>query len=207
MNHDFEKPLKNMVIVAHYNEDLSWLDAVNTNITVYSKTNVNFNFINHNKGNEVPHYLCYIIDNYENLPDKTLFLHGHGNSYHQDYSSIDIIKKINWDAYDYFSVNRRDYYQDKLGTENFNWVIQNWNIFEKYLPKPEKLEYYSCAQFLVNKKLILQYPKEFYIDLNDWVKNNPLSDYVSSRIFEYIWHYIFTKNITEPKREYSEIFN
>jgi hypothetical protein len=150
--------------------------------------------------------LSYIIDNYENLPEKTLFLHGHGNSYHQEYSSADLISKINWNAADFFSVNRRDYYQDKLEDENFGWVIQNWNIFEKYLPKPEKLIYYSCAQFVVDKKLILQYPKEFYVDLIKWIETNNISDYISSRIFEYMWHYIFTKNPIEPKRKYSEIF-
>jgi Protein of unknown function (DUF3431) len=196
---------KYKVLVAHYMEDLSWLTGLD-NVVVYSKTNKNFNFINHNKGNEVPHYLSYIIDNYDNLPEKTLFLHGHWNSYHQEFPSADIINKINWDAADYFSINRRDYYQEDLEQEFFNWVIENWNVFEKYIPKPEKLIYYSCAQFVVAKHLILQNPKEFYIHIRNWIETTNISDYISSRVLEYTWHYIFTRKEIEPKRNYSDIF-
>lgn len=198
--------MTNTIVIAHYDEDLNWclnLDT-NFNIKIYSKTNKNYNFIDFNKGQEVPMYIKYIIDNYYNLPDKILFLHGHQMSYHQDFSSDYIIKNVNWNISNYFSVNRRNSYQEvsssfQLSENSFNvWLRNNWYIFENELPFPENgLFFYPNAQFVVAKECILQYTIDFWKKLYNWIITTDLDNVITSRIFEYAWHYIFTKNTNE----------
>lgn len=209
------------ILIAHYNENLEWVNNINFDgeIVIYSKTinNNDGRFIPVNKSQEVPMYLKYIIDNYDSLPNKTLFLHGHSDSPHQDFESKYICENLNWEFSDYFSVNKRGWYQEV--SKNYEtwrahgvWLKNYWHLFEDYLKFPENgLQFYSGAQFLVSKKLILQYPKSFYEKLYNWSITENInippqtSDEISSRIFEYTWHYIFTKNQIEDKKNYIEI--
>jgi hypothetical protein len=211
------------ILFAHFNEGLGWIENLNGdyNKIVYSKT-IDYNkerFIPINKGQEVPMYLKYIIDFYDNLPEKTLFLHAHLNSPHQDFDSSYIVENLNWDCDDFFSVNKREWYQEvsknyQLSQGSFDvWLTKYWHKFQDFLPFPENgLFFYSGAQFVVSKELILQYPKYFYENLYDWVLTDTInlppqtSDEIISRIFEYTWHYIFTKKPVEVTKSNQEIF-
>jgi hypothetical protein len=212
------------VLIAHFNEDLTWINNINFDgpIEVYSKTIHDYEdrFIPVNKGQEIPMYLKYIINNYNDLPDKTLFLHGHSSSPHQDFDSRFIIENVKWDCDYFFSVNKRNWYQEvsskhQISKGSFDiWLKTYWYLFEEYLPFPiNGLFFYSGAQFVVDKSLILQYPISFYEKLYQWVITETInippgtSDEISSRIFEYVWHYIFTKNPIENERINNEIFN
>ena len=62
------------IVIARYNEDLSWLNKIDKNIkiTIYNKgnNNINFPFIQlPNIGRESHTYLYHIINNYDNLAD------------------------------------------------------------------------------------------------------------------------------------------
>jgi hypothetical protein len=204
------------IILAHYNEDIKWFNNLNFdgNKIVYSKT-INNNdkyFIPLNKGQEIPMYLKYIIDYYYDLPEKTLFIHGHQNSLHQDFSTDYIIDNLNWNLDSFFSINKRDWYQEvsknyEISKGAFDiWLKNNWYIFKNKLEFPiDGLFFYSGAQFVVNKELILQYGIDFYKDLYDWIEKTEIDNVITSRIFEYTWHYIFTKKSIEKK--YNNIFN
>ena len=64
------------LVLARYKEDISWSDEFKNNRVVYDKsgTNTNPEFINlENTGREAGTYLQYILDNYDNLPDVTIF--------------------------------------------------------------------------------------------------------------------------------------
>jgi hypothetical protein len=204
--------MNNGLIIAHYNEDLVWLDKINIPKIIYSKTNKKYNLVPGNKGQEIPCFLKYIIDFYDNLPDKTLFLHGHRMSGHQDFNTDSVIPVLNWNLDSFFSINKRDWYQEISKTVYFDegaydvWLKQNWYMFEEYLPFPECLKFYSGAQFVVNKELITQYPISFYKKLYNWIQTTELTNFITSRIFEYTWHYIFTKNPIEKKYEHKDIF-
>ena len=198
----------NKIIIAHYNEDLNWAIELKNifDIEIYSKTDGRFNIIEGNKGQEVPMYLKYIIDNYTNLPEKTLFLHGHQMSLHQDYSSDFIIKNVNWNLDKFFSVNRREWYQEvsenyAISPDAFKiWLKNNWHIFQDKLEFPTNgLFFYSGAQFVVDKSLILQYELDFWGNLYKWIQTVDIDSAITSRIFEYTWHYIFSKKTIETK--------
>lgn len=200
------------LLIAHYNEDLGWLGNTNLRKVIYSKTDQRYNLIPNNKGQEIPCFLKYIIDFYHNLPDKTLFLHGHRMSGHQDFNTDRIIRVLNWELDSFFSINKREWYQEISETVFLDegaydvWLKQNWYIFENYIPFPVCLKFYSGAQFVVSRENITQYPLAFYRKLYDWVQTTELSNFITSRIFEYTWHYIFTKNPIEKEYEYKDVF-
>ena len=197
--------MKTAVVVAHYNENLDWCTSLQNeyNIVIYSKTDRKYNFIDINKGQEVAMYIKYFIDNYNNLPDKILFLHGHQMAYHQDHTSDYIIKNVNWDLNDYFSVGRRGHYEElSSSSENsegaFNWVKDNWYIFQNKLEFPKDgLFFYPNGQFVVSKECITQYEQSFWFNLYKWLLTTNIEDRITSRIFEYVWNYIFTKSTHE----------
>lgn len=186
-----------LVVSSHYNEDLSWVQTIKYPAVVYSKTNQNLNFIPFNKVQEVPAYIKYIIDNYKCLPMYSIFVHGHLHSMHQytDISStINSLKFIG----PIINLNRPDWTGDISQNENypdkkFEWLSENWNdIFGNSLELPTRLTFYSCAQFAIRRDCILKYPLKFWEKIYDWCQYNKLDNFVSSRIFEYVWYYIFS---------------
>lgn len=187
-----------IVASSHYKEDLNWVNFIKYPVQVYSKTLKNKNFINFNKVQEVPAYLKYIIENYNNLPEYSVFIHGHLMSEHQSDNIINIINSIDFTK-DIINLNREDWIQtisrgDEFQDRKFSWIEENWkDLIGDYLPLPDSLTFPSCAQFAIHKSKIIQYPIEFWKHLFNWCEKTELDNFISSRIFEYIWYYIFSK--------------
>jgi hypothetical protein len=192
-------------VIAHYNENIDWVKNIKIPYEIYThNTGNSFNFVVGNKANEATLYLKYILDNYNNLPEYNLFIHAHKKSTHQDYDIDFLINNINWNLAEYFNINKRSYYcimDNNNWKDQFNWVLANWNIFEKHLDIPKFLHFYSCAQFMVKKSLIIQNDIGFYLDMYNYLQETSLPNDISGRIFEYMWHYIFTKNVVETKQD------
>jgi hypothetical protein len=196
-----KKPIEsNKVTVAssHYKEDLNWVNFIKYPVRIYSKTLENKNFINFNKVQEVPAYLKYIIENYQALPEYSIFIHGHLMAEHQSDNIVNIINNLDFNQ-DIINLNRKDWVQtiskgDEFEDRKFSWIEENWNdLIGEYLPMPNSLTFPSCAQFAIHKSKITQYPIEFWKSLFKWCEETKLENYISSRIFEYIWYYIFSK--------------
>lgn len=85
------------LVVARYNENLSWLKKVSKKIkiTIYNKgkNDIDFPFISlPNIGRESHTYLYHIIKNYDNLSDKTIFCQG-DTIFHSP-GFLDLLKNI-----------------------------------------------------------------------------------------------------------------
>lgn len=216
--------MRNVAVVTHYDMDVSWIDEIqdeNVEVEIYSNSGdfpelkrKTFNYFNpKNLGREAHLYFKYIMDNYDNLPDNVLFLHSHRTDWSQDFPMPFIIDNIKWDAFDYFNVASRDHYNELFTQGDYghgspkDWVTQCWYIFEDMFEFPEEIYYYAGGQFKVSKSAILQYPKEFYLKLDDWLMTTELPDWISARIFEYTWHLIFTGSPTDKKVDNNQIFN
>lgn len=50
-----------------------------------------------------------------------------------------------------------------------------------------------CAQFAVSKEQVLKRSKEEYELYHKWLMETEMSDKLSGRVFEYLWHIIFGK--------------
>ncbi len=188
------------ILVAHYNEDTKWLENLKYPYVVISKKGIPLE-TKPNKGNEVSAYLEYIIENYDKLAEYTIFLHGHRTSWHCKENMDEKINKLTF-RHDYYNIN------DKVRVERIRMMCVNTKkhipktieIIGQIINKPislDKLYYKQAAQFYVHKKCILQYPKDIYIDLYKFIQETEIPSALTSRGFEYTWHYIFTNNYTD----------
>lgn len=66
------------IIISHCNENLDLTKNLIYPYTTISRNNI-AKEVAPNKGNEASVYLEYIINNYENLLDICIFIHGHRN--------------------------------------------------------------------------------------------------------------------------------
>lgn len=95
-------PLGRIVIAAHHEEDVSWLNEVTRHWQVAI---VGPGGLAANKGNEAMAYLTYIIQNYDNLPKSMAFIHSHKNSWHTSKSQLEMLLGIPcWEKLPYASI-------------------------------------------------------------------------------------------------------
>ena len=163
-----------------------------------------------NKGNEVMAYLSYIIDHYDVLPDIAIFMHSHRFAWHNN-------QVVNRDA----SLMIRHLSPERVTREGYMNLRCHWDpgcpawlhpgAIERIYAKqeehiladswaelfpedqiPQVLGQPCCAQFAVSRERILSIPKPRFEWLRDWLLKTELSDYLSGRVFEYTWQYIFT---------------
>lgn len=163
-----------------------------------------------NKGHEVMVYLTYIIDNYDNLSDTNIFVHSHQKAWHNnvllDLDMVEQLKHLSSER-----VQREGYMNLRCdwepgcpawmhpGTveENPNkqeeaMLARSWSEIFPFDPIPTVLSQPCCAQFAVSRERIRTLRQVDYTFYRDWLLHTRLSDYISGRVFEYIWQFIFT---------------
>ncbi|CAK4031642.1 Hypothetical predicted protein [Lecanosticta acicola] len=164
-----------------------------------------------NKGHEVMVYLSYIIDNYEDLADVSLFMHAHQFTWHNnellERDAAQMVRHLSpervtregymnlrchWDPgcpewlHPGATVRNVDKQEEVL-------LAESWSQLFPLDAIPTVLAQPCCAQFAVSRDRILKTNKMRYIYMRDWLIKTELSDYLSGRIFEYIWQFIFNK--------------
>ncbi|KAK0820898.1 hypothetical protein LTR75_001217 [Friedmanniomyces endolithicus] len=163
-----------------------------------------------NKGHEVVVYLSYIIDSYDALADVNLFMHFHRFAWHNnellDTDAAAMVRHLSperlvrdgymnlrchWDpgcpAWLHPGALERD--PEKMEEV---LVAEAWAELFPLDPIPGVLAQACCAQFAVSRERIRELPRQRYVVLRDWILRTELSDYVSGRVFEYLWQFIFT---------------
>lgn len=211
------------VIVSRYKDNTNWVNKLTSPYTIIDKENTT------NVGNEAWSYIRFLIDNYYNLPDRMLFVHGHENSYHQDYTTWYIANNLNWNL-EFMNINSRRFEEQYISLindfenneRNYRksyelWIKTPWkNVFGQF-PIPHTLTFLGHAQFLVSKNYVLRHPVQFYKHILNWLETTTLDkdlyigdirnfnrneSYVSARVLEYTWHYIFTGDPEEQLGNY-----
>lgn len=204
------------IVVARFNENISYLSNFKNIIIIYNKGDNNipseFNSIKlPNIGRESHTYLYHIIQNYDNLANKTLFIQGYIND-HKILPIIDYFKDSDFIANTSEhgmgliknKINHSGKYLNDLNMGNlikskytpFEWMkVIGLNMEDNILFKMV-----WGANFSLSKKKILEKPKIFYQNLLKYVNyhNNP----EEGHFFERSWYNIFnhmkwypTKNI------------
>ncbi|KAL3475412.1 hypothetical protein BJX99DRAFT_160575 [Aspergillus californicus] len=171
-----------------------------------------------NKGHEVMVYLSYIIEHYDELPDIIAFMHSHQFAWHNDDllngDAAEILQRLRPER-----VIREGYMNLRCGwgpgcpdwlhpgalEENESkqeeiMLARSWGEIFPDDPIPDVLAQPCCAQFAVSRERILSIPRARFVFYRDWVLRTELSDYISGRIWEYLWHVVFTgENVVCPK--------
>ena len=202
-----------MVVSRMKNEDIAWianeLPEVDTAIYIANDVSAPLHPPK-NKGHEVMIYLTYIIDHYNGLPDIIIFMHAHRWTHHNNgilgHDAVEMIRRL---SNDYVAkegyVNLRcqwypgcpewlhpDDAQESLAKQEEEVLSQGWGELFPTSALPKALGQACCAQFALSKERIRSIPLGRYIYYRDWIMKTPLSNYVSGRIWEYTWQFLFT---------------
>ncbi|KAJ5114528.1 hypothetical protein NUU61_000287 [Penicillium alfredii] len=163
-----------------------------------------------NKGHEVMVYLTYIIDHYDKLPDVAVFMHAHKTAWHNDPllngDSSQVLRRLSLDR-----VIREGYMNTRcaggpgcpdwmhLGAAEENefkqeevMLARSWGELFPDEPIPSVLAQPCCAQFALSGQRIRSIPRARFIFYRDWLLSTALSDFITGRVWEYIWQFVFT---------------
>ena len=158
-------------------------------------------------------YLSFIIDRYDNLPDYTIFVHGHEKSWHQEADLVPLIRNIRLPALSIagYVPLRCDWYPScpaeikPIAHNATVWgpgvhrqdaedaIVKVWPMFFPGVPLPDTIAGQCCAQFAVTAESIRKREKDTYVRMRQWLLKTGLIDDVSGRVLEKLWAYIFTE--------------
>ncbi|THW07926.1 hypothetical protein D6D26_00641 [Aureobasidium pullulans] len=165
-----------------------------------------------NKGHEAMVYLTYIIDNYDNLSDVSIFMHAHRYAWHNndimDLDSAQMVRNLNPNhVIRHGYVNLRCHWSPGCPAEVSGIhpgalvanaqrqeemiIAEAWSEIFPLDPIPPTLSQPCCAQFAISRERIQALPLSKYIYYRDWLLKTSLSDSLSGRVFEQIWVVIF----------------
>ncbi|KAF2873977.1 hypothetical protein BDV95DRAFT_592129 [Massariosphaeria phaeospora] len=169
-----------------------------------------------NKGQEAMMYLSYVINNYDSLPDYSIFLHGHRTSWHQEEDIVESINSLRLSAVDdvgYISLRCIwdpgcpeemkliendpaelvvDSTKDRQNTMHL--IGKSWkSLFGNNTATPKAIGAPCCAQFMATRKAIHIRSKAEYERMRQWLVDTEVVDHLSGMLFEKLWAYIFTK--------------
>lgn len=171
-----------------------------------------------NKGHEVMVYLSYIIDHYDNLSEITIFMHSHRHAWHNNEllgnDAVQVVSRLSSER-----VQREGYMnlrchwdpgcpdwmrlgsiEEDVNKQETTILAKSWSELFPLDPIPNVLAQPCCAQFAVSRGRIRSLPLARYVAHRNWLLETRMSDYLSGRVFEYIWHFIFTgKHVICPK--------
>jgi len=215
---------KMLVITRTTHEDVTWIanafnnsDSIGTTIYVVDDPSAPFH-PPENKGHEVMVYLTYIIDQYDNLSDVNIFMHSHRYAWHNNQlHDLDAVQMITYLSparvqREGYANMRCDWHpgcpswlhpgaveEDRNKKEEVEFAAAWAELFPGD-PVPQVVAQPCCAQFAVSRDRIRALPKSKYVRLRDWLLRTPLRDSISGRVWEYVWHFIFTgQHIVCPK--------
>jgi hypothetical protein len=211
------------MVIARYNENLDWLLKFKDIVIVYNKGAYNnslnkFNVISlPNIGRESHTYLYHIINNYDNLADRTIFFQGKISDHKivdiEDYFKDDdfigkleavnlnlLYKKIEhhgkWKQ-EYLSGEMRPAYLTPI-----EWLTRIIGVkLSNEIMNTKKIKMVWGANFSVSKSTILKKPKIFYENAIRLLENHVNPE--EGHYFERAWYTIFTNDyINKPRIGY-----
>ena len=206
------------IVVARYNEDISYLSLFNSIMIIYNKGNndIPFNYnsiILPNIGRESHTYLYHIINNYDNLANKTLFIQGKIKD-HKLLPMVEYFKpgdfigrksKYNIDFLKHPIKHSGKYLKELINgsLRRTNYTPYEWlNMVGINITELDDFEMVWGANFCVSKELIHKKPKIFYEHLIKYVDYDINPE--EGHIFERSWYLIFN-SAQETKSHVAEL--
>ena len=210
------------VVVSTFKKNTNWtskFDNARFNVIKYTKnmhapsspTNLTVN-----KGHEASTYLKHIVENYDSLTEKTVFLHDDEYSWHHSGSIVRLVK-THIGRTDYFNLNSFVMASILRNKHSPNMFEQYYKPYlEPYLGPHEPLGDWTvgkkgCAQYIVHKKHILDKPKVMYEDLLEWILTSRYGDSVQCRnieakFMEWTWDVIFLTPCIHSESEVAAMY-
>ena len=192
-------PQNTIICVSMYKTPIPWADKLREKgfiVQPYTKEDSTSPYnVSKNVGNEASAYLKYILDNYECLPEYTIFLHDHETSYHQEGSIIDAITARIGHTAQYFNfniVNNAEFYL----YEATGLILLYKEFLEEYTGPLRQYGEFTLgsklyAQFQVHKSLITARPRKMYENIYNWMMTCNPDKYIAGFFMEVFWDIIF----------------
>nr|WP_321259940.1 DUF3431 domain-containing protein [uncultured Pseudodesulfovibrio sp.] len=207
------------VIIAKYNEDIGWVDALGYDYVVYDKSDNPARNTRHldNIGREAHTYFTHIVSEYDQLATMNVFLQGDPFD-HIDDRGRAAIKTLRNQLVDI--VDRSTPFKglawfklkcDRLGQPHDLRKPENegrWSGWGKDIPVGEVFEQLFSApmpkqiiaraptgNFCVTGERIRTRPKAFYEYCLRMIEQDPLDENNTGHAFERLWQHIFNGNI------------
>ncbi|PMD40750.1 hypothetical protein L207DRAFT_459511, partial [Hyaloscypha variabilis F] len=219
-------PSVNLVVAATSTEDYSWVENLRVpELVVVPYIADNFSALHHpqkNKGHEATIYHQYFYDYYDNLPDVSILIHSHQQSWHiEQLLEQDMVFSLN--HLDLREVQRRQFLNLRVtwglgcssGSINTTRVNEesgaipeqkemqeafraNFNIYEV----PEILATPCCSQIAVTREKIRSVPRKQYQHHINWLLATDLPDNISGRTWEHMWQHLFLQKAIDCPLEH-----
>ncbi|KAI0896552.1 hypothetical protein F4806DRAFT_431114 [Annulohypoxylon nitens] len=204
----------NLVIATLSKDNISWtqnIEIPNLKVIRYISDDMNAEF--HppvpNKGREALIYHTYLHDFYDDLPDISIFTHADENPWHVE-STLNRSMTFALKHLDLDEVLQRHYFNLRVEWKegcpswiNTSKTENDWNKQEEpYMHEafsenfatydiPEILAGPCCSQFAATRDAIRRHPKSQYQINMDWLVHTHWEDYISGRVWEHMWQYLF----------------
>jgi hypothetical protein len=196
--------VKFQIVVSRFNEDLDWLDEFKPVCNIYNKGQDDINNFNcitlSNIGREGDTYLKYIVANYPNFSNHTLFTQAKIDdhvksilSFKQNIKDILTETKIETQGYIGLStVSVKDGWNEIIGfDDNAHGLLPIrtwWNKFFAKQPDNNRFRCNYSGIFMASKEHILFHSKEFYEEMNKYLlETEPTGGYVLERLWTTIF--------------------
>lgn len=195
-------------IISRYKEDVSWIKKYTDDYIIYNKgTSLpkEYNvFELDNIGNNQYDIFHFIVENYDNLPELMIFLQANPFDHCNEDKFKRIIKNKTFtpvESYEhlreidseggFIEVNNGWYINAHNGTYNLTCKYNSFDEFmNKYFENYEHVSWIRFtpgSQYIVEKKQVLNYPKEFWKSLmNELPYNNCTEGHIIERSLFYI---------------------
>jgi hypothetical protein len=185
------------VVIAHYNEDLSWVTNLNYPFTVISRNKISQDTVP-NKGNEASVFLDYIIRHYDDLDEYTAFVHGHRNSWHCSEPMDEKLNRMQFNQ-PYMSLNDIPAFRIRDCESTTEQMLTNYPPLESILGPIDmgSITFRMGGQFYVHRDAIRSRTRETYQALLAVVYGNTGRSKTDGILFERLWHFIFTKDVVD----------
>lgn len=138
-------------------------------------------------GYEGGNYVRFILDHYEELPERMAFLHSHRSAWEVD-DEAQILSSLDPESYGYMGLSNKwalDLREQHVAMVRifFRDVVQ-----DKELPPEGRFDYSfpSCGAFLVSADRVRRRSKEMWQRMFQWLQDNKSKE--SARIAEFSWH-------------------
>ena len=190
---------KTEIVVARYNEDLTWLNPYLSIATIYNKgledIDNSINIIN--VGRESHTYLYHIINNYENLADRTIFFQGGGPSFGYQGAGKGGHLFSNYSLDDYINSNKKLEY---IMTSRIKFDLSKISIRNGYdkhinIPKPITIQPDS------KKKLDFWKPWTNFIGFQNFIEKKK-NQYPHSLSLSQFWNKYISNKYPIPNEIY-----
>jgi hypothetical protein len=193
-----------MIVVAKYKEDITWVKDLKYPYIIYDK-----NKDIPNVGREAETYLRFILENYDNLPDYTVFLQGKPF----DHLTIGSVEFIN-EQIELSNDSKKTVPLNYLHRENHNHYTRTKESYNTLFNNeiPAKFDFPPGAQFIVPKECILCRPYKYYDEIRKTMVeiNNTEAKMDNCLVcpwtIERMWLYIFDLSIPHRDIIYKDLF-